>query len=371
MGNYPKSVVLLFMEQAGSSFQQLVRCFLSGGNMEKLQEISFVLILALQQMSPALDGVMSFFTFLGSIEFYLIIIPFLYWTVDKRLGYRLLLVLVSTYFFSSVLKLLFHQPRPYWLGKVLGLGAETSYGIPSSHASGSFAIWGYLAYRLNKKWLWTLVAVFVFFIALSRLYLGVHFLHDIILGWLIGFFVLWIFIKYEERVSTWANQKSIAAQIGLGFAISILMIIIGQSIQVWLSGISDPPEWSSFASQARTPTYVFMLAGALFGAVAGYVLMKRYAPFENKGSGLQQLGRYVLGIVLLLILYTGLDILFAMIAADETPVGYALRYIRYASATFLVTFIIPWIFIKIRLAKSEVDVLGERIVRATTSEQKI
>jgi membrane-associated phospholipid phosphatase len=367
----PRAVVLLFVKQTGQSFQQFIEHLLTGGNMEKLQEISFVLILALQHMSPALDGVMNFFTFLGSIEFYLIIIPFLYWTVDKRLGYRLLLVLVTTYFFSSILKLLFHQPRPYWLGKVLGLGAETSYGIPSSHASGSFAIWGYLAYRLNKRWLWALVTIFVFLIALSRLYLGVHFLHDILFGWLIGFFILWAFIRYEDRVASWADQKPVSAQIGLAFAFSILMILIGQLIQVWLSGISDPAGWSSFAAEARTPTYVFMLSGALFGAVAGYVLMKRYAPFENQGSGLQQLGRYVLGIVLLLILYTGLDILFGMIAADETPAGYALRYIRYASATFLVTFIIPWIFIKIRLAKSEVDVLGERIVGATTSEQKI
>ena len=50
--------------------------------MEQLQELSFALILALQQMSPALDGVMNFFTFLGNIEFYLLIIPLIYWVVD-------------------------------------------------------------------------------------------------------------------------------------------------------------------------------------------------------------------------------------------------------------------------------------------------
>ena len=339
--------------------------------MEQLQELSFVLILALQKLSPALDGAMNFFTFLGNIEFYLLIIPLIYWVVDKRLGFRLLLVLITTYVLFSTVKLLFHQPRPYWLGKVPGLGAETSYGIPSSHAGGSLAVWGYLAYRLNKKWLWILVGLFMFFIALSRLYLGVHFLYDVLFGWLLGLVVLWVFIKNEDRVAGWADQKSIPVQIGLGLVISILMIVVGQLIQVWLTGISDPPEWSSFASQARTPTYSYTLAGSLFGAVAGYVLMKRYAPFENRGSGLQQLGRYVLGIVVLLLLYTGLDILFATIAADETALGYALRYLRYASATFLVTFILPWIFLKIRLARHEVDEIGERIVRATTTEQNL
>jgi membrane-associated phospholipid phosphatase len=338
--------------------------------MEQLQQLTFVLILALQKLSPALDGVMNFFTFLGKIEFYLLIIPFIYWAVDKRLGFRLLLVLITTDIFASTLKLLFHQPRPYWLGKILGLGAETSYGIPSSHASDSLAVWGYLAYRLNKKWLWIVISVFVFFIGLSRLYLGVHFLHDVVFGWLLGLFVIWVFIKAEDQVAGWANRQSILSQIGMGFVVSLLVVLIGQLVQVWLSGITDPPEWSSFAVQARTPSYTFTLAGSLFGAIAGYVLMKRYALFEDQGSGLQQLGRYVLGIVLLLVIYTGLDILFGMIAADETTLGYTLRYVRYASVTFLVTFIIPWVFIKIKLAKPEVDELGERIVRATTSEQK-
>jgi membrane-associated phospholipid phosphatase len=339
--------------------------------MQPLQQLTFVLILALQKLSPALDGVMNFFTFLGRIEFYLLIIPVIYWVVDKRLGFRLLLILVTTDVFSSTSKLLFHQPRPYWMGKVLGLGAETSYGIPSSHASESLAVWGYLAYRLNRKWLWILIGVFVLFIGLSRLYLGVHFLHDVLFGWLLGLVVIWVFIKNEDRVAAWANGQSIPSQVGVGFMVSLLVILVGQLVQIYLSGISDPPEWSSFATQARTPTYAFTLAGSLFGATAGYALMKRYALFENRGSGLQQLGRYVLGIVLLLVVYTGLDILFGMVAADETVPGYTLRYLRYASATFLVTFIIPWIFLKIRLAKPEVDELSERIVQATISEQKV
>jgi membrane-associated phospholipid phosphatase len=339
--------------------------------METLQQLSFILIMALQKLSPALDAVMNFFTFLGKIEFYLLIIPFIYWAVDKRLGFRLLLVLITTDIFASMLKLLFHQPRPYWLGKVLGLGAETSYGIPSSHASDSLAVWGYLAYRLNKKWLWILIGVFVFFIGLSRLYLGVHFLHDVLFGWLLGLFVIWVFIKTEDQVAGWANQQSILSQIGMGFVVSLLVVLIGQLVQIWLSGIPDPPEWSSFATQARTPSYAFTLAGSLFGAIAGYVLMKRYALFENQGSGLQQLGRYVFGILGMLVFYTGLDILFALIAPDETALGYALRYLRYASVTFLVTFIIPWIFLKIRLAERQVDELGERIVRVTASEQKL
>ncbi|MBI3636767.1 MAG: hypothetical protein HY216_11265, partial [Candidatus Rokubacteria bacterium] len=101
--------------------------------METLQNFGLPLILALQTLSPTLDGFMHLFTFLGRIEFYLLVLPFLYWTVDRRLGLRLLLILLLADLLGSLGKLLLHQPRPYWLGTVQALTTETSYGIPSSH----------------------------------------------------------------------------------------------------------------------------------------------------------------------------------------------------------------------------------------------
>jgi hypothetical protein len=56
--------------------------------MEALQQLGISLTQALQTLSPSLDGLMIFFTFLGRIEFYLLLIPFIYWTMDKRMGMR-------------------------------------------------------------------------------------------------------------------------------------------------------------------------------------------------------------------------------------------------------------------------------------------
>ena len=52
----------------------------------------------------------------------------------------------------------------------------------------------------------------------------------------------------------------------------------------------------------------------------------------------------------MLLIYLGLDILFALPAADETPLGYALRYVRYALVTFRVTFVASWIFLRLKWA---------------------
>ncbi len=79
--------------------------------------------------------------------------------------------------------------------------------------------------------------------------------------------------------------------------------------------------------------------------------MRAHALFQVQGSGLQRLGRYLLGIAGVLLIYFGLDQLFGLIAVDETILGYILRYGRYAAVAFWATFGAPWVFIKIGLAR--------------------
>jgi membrane-associated phospholipid phosphatase len=319
--------------------------------MDAIYQFGIQLTQALQALSLALDAPMSFFSFLGSIDFYLIFITFIYWVVDSQLGMRLLLVLISTDFFGDAFKQLLHQPRPYWVGEVKALATETSYGIPSTHSSDSLSVWGTLAYNLRKDWLWAVSGLVVVLIALSRLYLGVHFPQDVLGGWLIGVAVIYLFVRLEPKVLPWLTSLSALAQIGIGFVLSLLMILIGLVIGVLIASSPDPAEWSGFSIMARSPAKSFTLGGAFFGAVAGYVLMLRYARFRSGGPPAQQAGRYFLGIAGVLVLYLGLDMLFGLLAIDESAAGYLLRYIRYASVTLWATFGAPWFFLKLNLAK--------------------
>ena len=296
---------------------------------------------------------MNFFSFLGRIEFYLVIIPFIYWVIDKRLGIRALLILIAVDLVSASFKLLLHQPRPYWIGGVRDLAEESSYGIPSSHASDSLAVGGYLAYRSRQTWFRLAIVIVLFFIGLSRLYLGVHFLHDVLFGWLIGAVVLWIAALRSHQIAAWARSKTLSAQIAIGFVVSGIVIVLGILIRSIISGTPDPASWSSFSTDARSITHSFTLAGALFGAITGYSLMRSQANFHPAIDWGKRGSSYILGVIGLLLIYFGLDIAFGMIAADETIAGYALRYIRYALATFWVTFGAPWIFLKLRLALPE------------------
>ena len=339
--------------------------------MNPILNLGIQLIQALQTLSPAFDQLMKALSFLGTIEFYLLLIPLIYWLVDAQLGMRALLVLVGADFLGVAFKQLLRGPRPYWVGGVKALAGETSYGIPSTHASDSLAVCGYLAYRLKKDWIWAIAILLVPLVGLSRLYLGVHFPQDVLGGWLVGLVVVVLFARLEARALSWLKKLPASRQIGLGFGISLLVILAGRLVAGLAASTPDPAAWASYGTAAGSISHYFTLAGTLFGAVAGFVLMQARARFQAKSPWLRQAGRYAVGILGLIVIYFALDQLFALIAGDETLAGYLLRYVRYASVAFWATFGAPWVFLKLKLCEtaieSETRVVAEESMAAAGS----
>ncbi|MFL5802908.1 MAG: bifunctional DedA family/phosphatase PAP2 family protein [Roseiflexaceae bacterium] len=104
-----------------------------------------------------------------------------------------------------LLKLLFARPRPTLLNPLLIL---SSYSFPSGHAMGAMAFYGLLAYLVIRRvhvWRWHLAAgvisvVLILLIGFSRMYLGVHYLSDVLGGYAAGFVWLVVTITGVETV---------------------------------------------------------------------------------------------------------------------------------------------------------------------------
>ena len=313
--------------------------------MDSLFEFGINLIEWIQSWPAFLDGPMALFTFMGTIDFYLLLIPLIYWAVDPRLGIRALIILIGVDMIGSYAKQLLHQPRPYWVSELVeGRAVEASYGIPSTHASNTLAVWGAMALKFRRNWFTIAVLVLLFLIGLSRLYLGVHFPHDVLGGWLLGLAGLYLFIRFEDPFLAWFNKIPLTQQLISTLAISLGLAGLGLLVGVLISGSPDPESWAELASAARSPAGYFTNTGALFGAVAGYLLLRNYVDYNHQVSWSRRLLRYVVGMVVTLAIYEGLDMIFAMIAGDETMAGYLLRYVRYASVTLWITLGAPWIF---------------------------
>jgi membrane-associated phospholipid phosphatase len=94
---------------------------------------------------------------------------------------------------SYGLKLAFSKPRPQLWKSLI---AEKSYSYPSGHALGSIVLYGFLACLLGNhypkytKVSYSIAAILIASIGLSRLYLGVHWPTDVIAGYGVGF--LWV-----------------------------------------------------------------------------------------------------------------------------------------------------------------------------------
>jgi membrane-associated phospholipid phosphatase len=321
---------------------------------DSLQQFGLALIQSLQTLSPALDAPMNLVSFLGTLEFYLIVVPLLYWLVQPALGIRLMVLLLGVDLVTNYFKLLLHQPRPYWLGSVQRLGLETTdtlYGLPSGHASGSVSSWLFLAYELKRPWLWPAAVVLIGLIGLSRLYLGVHFPHDVVAGWLLGLALLVLVLTGESwlrpRFQTWPWGVTI----GLTFGLSVGAIVIALLVRQLIAVVADPAGWADFAREARRLTLFINDAGGLFGAVTGYVLMQRYARFQPPSTWAKRIACLFIGLAGVLLFWRGLDQLFALIAADETVMGYLWRYVRHAATAGWVTFGAPWLFLRFGLAR--------------------
>jgi membrane-associated phospholipid phosphatase len=100
---------------------------------------------------------------------------------------------------SSGMKLGFRRDRPFFPDP---LATEHTYSFPSGHALVSLAVYGALALLLARELsthgrralLFAGVALLVLAIGFSRLYLGVHFLSDVLAGFAAG--IAWLSLLY-------------------------------------------------------------------------------------------------------------------------------------------------------------------------------
>jgi len=326
-------------------------------NLDAVLESSIPLILWLQSLGEGFASIMKIFTFMGTENFYLILFPIAYWWWDVKLGFRAGIILLLSGCINSYFKWLFHLPRPYWVDtNVVAKAPDPSFGAPSGHAQNAVAVWGLIATSLKKPWAWAVAIFLIFMIGFSRLVLGSHFLLDIILGWLIGIILLWVFLKLEKPVNNWAITQSLGVKIGFTFTASIVLVLLSFLFRLAFQAWELPSMWVETAA-ALAPddpidplalSGVISNAAILFGLGAGYVIMNAQGGFSTKGTVTQQILKYIIGIAGVLAIWMGLDFIFP---EGETIVAFIFRYIRYGLAGLWISLGAPWIFVKAKLSQ--------------------
>jgi membrane-associated phospholipid phosphatase len=281
---------------------------------------------------PLMEAYARVFDFMGLIEFYLILLPLIYWCIDTTFGRRLGVLLLASQWSNTTLQEWWARPRPYQVSdQVSNLKTLDTYGMPSGHTQGATTLWGMVGLRLRRDWVTALVVAYVILMGISRLVMGVHFPQDVLVGWTLGLLWLGAYLWLEPRTSRWLTRQSVWTLIGLVLGITALGLLI-------------QPILMPFSTTAAMEFSITSL-GAFLGMGIGFVLETRYLGFDARGVWWKRLLRFALGIAVLMGLRSGLKSLFAGLE----PV-ILFRLIRYVLMSFWVSCAAPWAFVKTKLA---------------------
>lgn len=152
--------------------------------------------------NPATTYIMLLFTFFGSTKFllpaYILLAGFfLFYKRNRWQSLSVAAIGLTSIGLLFLLKNIFHRHRPLepLTKNVIG------YSYPSGHSFSSFTFFGLLTYiiwqtNISKIWKWILSIVFIGMaacIAISRVYLHVHFASDVVAGFCLS--IIWLSIS--------------------------------------------------------------------------------------------------------------------------------------------------------------------------------
>ncbi len=253
--------------------------------------------------TPVLDSIFLAISALTGETVFVIILGYLYWCRDKNSAYAAGLVMISSFTVNVSMKNIFKFPRPFEYSDVRQIDVKTGYGysFPSGHSQLSATFSGMCFLLLRNKAILISGIIFTLLTGLSRMYLGVHTLADVITGF--GFGLLLILagdfllkhMKYKNIVS--------------------IVLIVFNLIIVFLTGDSD----------------LYKMSGFSIGFVLGHILDERYIHFDVSGSAGTKAVRFLLGILLTLLV----KILISLVIPD--------KLLQYAAVGFTVTGLVPLI----------------------------
>ena len=274
------------------------------------------LIRALQGFaSPELDSVVLFLTNLGSEYAYISFLVVAYLAINARIGQRLGVALLVSFYLNQHAKAFFDTPRPFQLEASLLRGeaaGETALGaaFPSGHAQSSLTFWGLAAYYAKRTWFWVVALGLIALISLSRLYLGVHFPIDIVGGLVLGVMII--------LVALWAFSLADA----ISYVPSWVVPVLGIGIPLLFHYFEPTPDSA-------------LLLGGLAAFITGPGFYPHYVP--------RALWKRILLALIGLVLTLGVLFGSSAILPEDFKRHWLGGFVRYLGLGYVATLFIPWL----------------------------
>lgn len=238
------------------------------------------------------DGFFKFFTNLADVYAFIFLAVIFYWVIDKRFAYKFLFAFIGSAITNALAKVMFKRPRPFDHpnGQIQSIGTKThGYSFPSGHAQASGVIYYSLMdkYAKRSKIIKIVLAVYVFLILLSRMYLGQHYLTDVLVGLIIAIIISNLMFKLFDLMKDKEHIYPL-------YAIPVILIIMI---------IFNNADYDKFKD-------LFVAAGGFIGFAVAYALEKVYVKHNVSTTILNKILKVVIGLIGLALIYFGLKAIF-------------------------------------------------------------
>lgn len=156
--------------------------------------------------SDRLTPVVKAVTYFGNWQttIFIAVLLILYKKTRMKIGIPAAIMAIISVTMYTVLKPIFNRPRP---DSALWLVVQHDASFPSGHSLNCLVFYGTIFYLVfigvyRTKYripILVFLAVLIFSIGISRIYLGVHYPTDIIGGWSLGIFLLMLFSFWVDK----------------------------------------------------------------------------------------------------------------------------------------------------------------------------
>lgn len=247
-----------------------------------------------EALGPVFENLLNGISYLSTVAVFVLLI--IYWCFHKKTGKFALLCYGIGQTLNQSVKAVCCVQRPWILNDLIrpsekAIKSATGYSFPSGHSESSFAAYGALVFKKFGKTPMTVgLIIMIGLIGLSRNFLGVHTLQDVLAGFGVGLISI-IAVYLLEKYQGCYNEKTISL---IGF-----IGVIAMSVFVLEKGYSGSEEQALLMKKDAMKAYGFMA-----GSVIAFFLERRYVRFKTEEMNRRKYFiRLCTGAVLLLPVY--------------------------------------------------------------------
>ena len=272
-------------------------------------------------------GMLSFFSMFGEELLLVLILGFVYWSYDKRLGRTMGLSAIMGLTWNTMAKNVALRRRPYFDHegiKILRVVepeadiydiAAQGYSFPSTHSTNAVTVFTSLAINLRKRWVTAIAIIIPALTGISRIVVGAHYPTDVLAGWLLGVISVLIVHLLQKRMNN-------------------MLALYGILLVTAIPGFFFCKSEDYFTSM-----------GLLIGFMGGTLLEDRWVRFENTRKPVWMVARMLGGLAVYFVLNTALKLPFPKeFLSGGSTAALLVRCVRYAIVAFVDFGVYPMLF---------------------------